>query len=69
MKKGELVRLRKIVRLEKNESVIQRNVGLIIELQNRGPVPGAYVYWSVKDKAEWISIEKLISIHDCASFS
>jgi len=69
MKKGDLVRLRTSIRLEKNESVIQRNVGLVIELQNRGPVPGAYVLWPIKDSAEWISIEKLINLNDCASFS
>ena len=69
MKKGDLVRLRESVRLEKNESIIQRNIGLIVELQNRGPVPGAYVLWPVKDSTEWISIEKLIALNDCASFS
>ena len=69
MNKGDLVKLRTSVRLEKSESVIQRNVGLVIEVQNRGPVPGVYVYWSSLDKTDWISVEKLIRLNDCASFS
>ena len=69
MKKGDLVKLRTSVRLEKSERIIQQNVGLVTELQTRGPVPGAYVYWSFDDKVEWISIEKLINLNDCPSFS
>ena len=38
---------------------IPNEIGLIVELQTRGPVPGAYVFWSNDKKAEWVSIENL----------
>jgi len=42
-------------------------VGLIVEVQSRGPVPGAYVLWPNDDKAKWIKIESLIEVNAVVS--
>ena len=64
MRKGDLVHMRNYSYL----SVEKPAVGLIIELQTRGPVPGAYVYWPEDNITEWVSVEKIKKIDD-ASFS
>ena len=52
MKKGDLVHFRK-------SGEFFDEVGLIVEIQTRGPVPGAYVLWPKNDSPEWIKIESL----------
>ena len=64
MKKGDLVHMRKSSSISRDKGL----VGLIIELQTRGPVPGAYVFWPDNNITEWVSVEKIIKIDD-ASFS
>jgi hypothetical protein len=60
VKRGDLVKLRKISVSVKNDEIgIPDYVGLIIEMQTRGPIPGAYVLWPNEDKTVWASIENL----------
>jgi hypothetical protein len=42
-------------------------VGLVIEIQSRGPVPGAYVLWPNDDNALWTKIENLLNINAVVS--
>jgi len=58
---GDLVRFRASRHTSEFKEYIH-DVGLIVELQARGPVPGAYVLWSSSEKTEWIKIENLISV-------
>jgi len=59
MQKGDLV----LFRHDKNiHSPIPECIGLVIEVQTRGPVPGAYVLWPNEDKTEWIKIESLTNV-------
>tara|TARA_B100001094_G_scaffold141565_1_gene137208 strand:+ start:1488 stop:1685 length:198 start_codon:yes stop_codon:yes gene_type:complete len=44
-------------------SLDSEKVGLIVEIQSRGPVPGAYVLWPNDDNAKWIKIENLIDVN------
>ena len=57
MKEGDLVKFRG----KKHERFKETtgSIGLIVELQTRGPVPGAYVLWSSNRTTEWVSIENL----------
>lgn len=65
MREGDLVVFRNNVsQLPLLES---DKVGLIVEVQSRGPVPGAYVLWPNDDKAEWIKIESLIEVNAVVS--
>ena len=45
----------------------REEIGLVVEVQARGPVPGAYVLWSSMNKAEWIKIENLRIAEKCIS--
>lgn len=63
MKKGDLVHLRYSKSRLKDENPSAK-VGLVIEMQTRGPVPGAYIFWSTNSSTEWISIEKLIKVQE-----
>ena len=58
MNAGDLVEFRAVRHTAKkwgNHS----DVGLIVELQTRGPVPGAYVLWPSNRITEWVKIENL----------
>ena len=63
MKKGDLVHLRYSKDKLKDEES-SANVGRVIEMQTRGPVPGAYIFWSSNNSTEWISVEKLIKVQE-----
>ena len=58
MKEGDLVKLR-AARHTSEFSASSEEVGLIVEMQTRGPVPGAYVLWSKNRTTEWVSVENL----------
>ena len=62
MKKGDLVHLRNYKNMSESKSF--GSVGLVIELQTRGPVPGAYVFWPFDNSTNWVSIEKLMKIKE-----
>lgn len=65
MREGDLVVFRNNVsQLPLLES---DKVGLVVEVQSRGPVPGAYVLWPNDSKAEWIKIESLIEVNTVVS--
>lgn len=59
MKKGDLVQFRRAGVLSPD---LSPDVGLIVEVQARGPVPGAYVLWPNEEKTTWIKIESLIRV-------
>jgi len=61
---GDLVKFRSNQRTGKN---FTDEIGLIVEVQARGPVPGAYVLWSSMDKTEWVKIENLKIAEKCIS--
>ena len=65
MKEGDLV----IFRNNSSNlfSLDSEKVGLVVEVQSRGPVPGAYVLWPSDDKAEWIKIESLVEVNAVVS--
>lgn len=65
MKEGDLV----IFRNNSSNlfSLDSEKVGLVVEVQSRGPVPGAYVLWPNDDKAEWIKIESLVEVNAVVS--
>jgi len=64
MEKGDLVLFRNSANTMPSAS---DNVGLIIEVQARGPVPGAYVLWPDEERAEWIKIESLVKVEAVVS--
>jgi hypothetical protein len=66
MKEGDLVKLR-AGRHTIEFAGIPENVGLIIEMQARGPVPGAYVLWSNSRTTDWVSIESLEKVESVVS--
>lgn len=66
MRKGDLVLFRGSN--EKPQREIDSScVGLIVDVQARGPLPGAYVLWPNENKAEWIKIESLIRVESVVS--
>ena len=68
MKRGDLVKLRKTRVSVKNDEIgIPDYAGLIIEMQTRGPIPGAYVLWPNEDKTMWVSIENLKKVESDVS--
>jgi len=64
MKKGDLVIYRNNLNYLSNNS---EKVGLIVEVQARGPVPGAYILWPNKNKTEWVKIESLVEVKSVVS--
>jgi len=66
MKEGDLVKLRAGRHITESFG-IPENVGLIIEMQTRGPVPGAYVLWSNNRTTDWVSIESLEKVESVVS--
>lgn len=64
MKKGDLVLFSSSANRQMDSSSI---VGLIVEVQARGPVPGAYVLWPNESKTRWIKIESLIKVDSVVS--
>ena len=66
MRKGDLVLFRGSN--EKPPTTVDSScVGLIVDVQARGPLPGAYVLWPNENKAEWIKIESLIRVESVVS--
>ena len=66
MRKGDLVLFRGSN--EKPPATVDSScVGLIVDVQARGPLPGAYVLWPNENKAEWIKIESLIRVESVVS--
>jgi len=64
MKKGDLVVYRDNLNYLSNSS---EKIGLIIEIQARGPVPGAYILWPDENKTKWVKIESLIEVKSVVS--
>ena len=58
MNAGDLVEFRAVRHTAKKLNDYS-DVGLIVELQTRGPVPGAYVLWPSNRTTEWVKIENL----------
>lgn len=61
MHAGDLVEFRAVSHTAKKWKDYS-SVGLIIELQARGPVPGAYVLWPSNRTTEWVKIENLTKV-------
>ena len=59
MKKGDLVHFR-------NQD-FDNEIGLIIEIQTRGPLPGAYVLWPGENEPKWVKMESLSSARESTS--
>ncbi len=64
MKKGDLVVYRDNLNYLSSSS---EKIGLIVEIQARGPVPGAYILWPDENKAEWVKIESLVEVKSVVS--
>lgn len=64
MEKGDLVMFRNSANALLGSTP---DVGLVVEVQARGPIPGAYVLWPNEDKTEWIKIESLVRVDSVVS--
>ncbi len=66
MHPGDLVKFRAVRPTEEFSKVVS-DVGLIIEMQTRGPVPGAYVLWPASNTTQWVKIESLEKVREDVS--
>ena len=64
MQKGDLVTFRNNTNIS---PTIPEYVGLIVEVQARGPVPGAYVLWPDERETKWVKIESLTKVNAVVS--